>query len=109
MDQSQKSKSSIEDKLELTFASPFYPRPAHAIWRDQTVRVTHLGDAAGMSPVFCIVDSSGRSQWVRQSEVEITDHERLLSEREELDKLSGKRSTSAGAKSSPSGSLVGSS
>lgn len=85
MDQNQNT------KVKLTFASPF-PKPAHALYQGETVRVTHLGDAEGMSPVYNIVDSQGKSRWVSQSEVQIVDTGFLPIGQETLELISGRSS-----------------
>lgn len=59
-------------KTKVTNSSPFM-RPVYGSHGGEPVTITHVGDAEGMSPVFLVVDSAGRTAWVRQSDVTITD------------------------------------
>lgn len=58
----------------ITNSSSFH-RPLEATYKDEPVKVTHVGDAEGMSPVCLVIDAEGRSAWVRQSDLQFTDQE----------------------------------
>lgn len=72
----------IKQKVELTFATSFQ-KPALAVFRNPTsgetelVKISHAGDARGMSPVYNVVDAQGQSAWVPQGQVQIIDDEYL--------------------------------
>lgn len=63
-------------KPRLTFAAPF-SKPVNGVHDGELVKITHTGDADGMSPVYNIVDKQGQSAWVSQSDVTITDQDFL--------------------------------
>lgn len=63
-------------KVDLNFAAQF-PKAVSARYRDEPVRISHLGDVEGMSPVFLVIDSEGSTAWVPQAEVTITDPDYL--------------------------------
>lgn len=87
-------------KVKLTFAAPF-SKPVHGLHDGEPVRITHLGDAEGMSPVYNIVDSQGRSQWVSQSEIQIVDSGFLPMGQETLDLITGRSESSSQTERSP--------
>lgn len=73
----QKAQSQLlkdSEQVRITQSSPFsQPALGFIAETGEPVRITHLGDAAGMSPVYNVVDSSGKSGWVSQSKVRIID------------------------------------
>lgn len=104
-ERNQVDKSITTRKVELTFASSF-SRPVDAIYQGETVKISHVGDAEGMSPVYLVVDSQGQSAWVPQAQVTIIDKNFLPLGQETIDLIAGQqgRGQSAGLASSPAGS-----
>lgn len=76
----------INSKVKLNFASPFQ-KPLHAIYEDEVVKVSHVGDAEGMSAVVFVIDSQGQSAWVPQAQVTIVDPDYLPTSPEALASL----------------------
>lgn len=84
-----------QKKVRITFASSF-PKAVHAIFEGELCRITHAGDAEGMSPCYNVVDSQGQSAWVPQSQVRIVDQDYLPITQEALGALTEQaRKTSA--------------
>lgn len=88
-----------KQQIKLTFAAPF-SMPAQGRYQNEPVRITHLGDAEGFSPVYHVVDGDGRSRWVPQNEVQITDLTLLPAAQETLDRLTSSTSSSQSRSSS---------
>lgn len=84
-------RSLMEKKTRLTFASSFR-KPALAVFTSpsgetELVRVSHVGDAEGSSPVYNIVDDQGQSAWVPQAQVKIIDQDYLPISRSSVDAI----------------------
>lgn len=60
-------------KVKITAASPFTQGPCYGSLDGEPVTITHVGDAEGLSPVYLVFDSNGRSAWVSQESVVVTD------------------------------------
>lgn len=77
------SKLKSNESVKVTSSAPFH-RPLQAVYTGgpnrEEVKVTHLGDADGMSPVYFVIDSTGRGLWVSQSDVQILDDEITVSQ-----------------------------
>lgn len=65
--------------VKVTALSPF-THPLQGQLQGETVRITHLGDAEGMSPVYFVIDSRGNGAWVETGAVKITDSGLVQSE-----------------------------
>lgn len=91
--------SLTDRKVEINFAAQF-PKAVQAEHQGEPVRISHLADAEGMSPVFLIIDSSGKTAWVPQREVTITDSDYLPSSSQSSGGLSSQLSRSKEAATS---------
>lgn len=96
-------KSLTQQKPDLTFASSF-SKPVHAAYQGESVRITHVGDAQSMSPVFLIIDSQGQSAWVPQSEVRIIDTDYLPSSQDALNTVTAESKGLRTSSMQPAGS-----
>lgn len=56
-----------------------YQEPLHALHQGQPVRLLATGDVEGNSPSFQVVNQSGQTEWVKASEITITDQRALPS------------------------------
>ena len=60
-------------RISVRNASPFSQPLFAQTSTGESVRITHVGDAEGYSPVYLCIDSKGKSGSVKQSEVTILD------------------------------------
>lgn len=61
-------------KFHVTTSSPFTQGPIYGtLDGGEDVVITHVGDAEEMSPCYLVIDKSGRSAWVSQELVTVTD------------------------------------
>lgn len=81
---------------KVTFASPF-SKPLQGVYDGEPVRITHVGDAEGQSPVYLVIDQTGRSSWKKQEEVQITDTDFLPTSLESLKGISQSMRQPAGS------------
>lgn len=82
-------------KIKVNNASRF-GKPVHAVLDgSEPVRVTHVGDAEGMSPVYLCIDAQGKSEWRAQSDVRFTDPDFLPIGQESIEGLRSNTSSSA--------------
>jgi hypothetical protein len=98
MDNTQLSKA---QKVKVTHSSAFSDGPCYGLLEGEPVTITHVGDAEGMSPVYLVIDTNGRSAWVAQDSVVITD-QRFLPTSAKSAIETGQERVPAGSFGSPS-------
>jgi hypothetical protein len=72
MEQTRPGQKSAEDGKKALSIAPF-AKGVHAVRAGQPCAIAAVGDLEGYSPAYLVIDQQGQSQWVRQSEVTITD------------------------------------